>query len=47
MKKINISEIVKNLRGIEKEVSKLDKYVAYCLKKYKSFKYDIKKFADD
>lgn len=46
-KRINIAEIVKNLREFEKEVSTLDKYVAYCLKKYKNFKYDIKNFADD
>ena len=47
LRKVNIPDIVTNLRGVEKEISKLDVYVAYCVKKYKQFKYEIKNFAND
>lgn len=42
-----IVEILKYLKEIEYGIAKIDKYVEYCIRKYKHFQFNIKLFLKD
>ena len=46
-KKCSIIDILKRLGVIEKELGKIDKYVEYCAKKYKPYKFEVQLFMKD
>ena len=43
----SIQSILGYLRELEATIASIDKYVDYCIKKYKSFKFNIKIFMND
>lgn len=46
-KNATIIEILGYLKEVESTISKIDKYVEYCIKKYKHFQFNIKLFLKD
>lgn len=46
-KTASIPDILKRLQSIEKDISDVDKYVEYIVKKYKPFKFNVQMFLKD
>ena len=46
-KTASITDILKRLQSIEKDLSDVDKYVEYIVKKYKPFKFNVQLFLKD
>ena len=46
-KNASIVEILGYLKEVEFSIARIDKYVEYCIKKYKHFQFNIKLFMKD
>lgn len=46
-KNTSIVDVLKNLKQVELTIAGIDKYVEYCIRKYKHFQFNIKLFMKD
>ena len=42
-----MSDVIQNLRRVEKNIAEMDRYFEYCTRKYKLFNYTMKLFMED